>query len=58
MRVFLAILNVKAEGAGRQVIIVFLRTTPRRCLVSEHTAQENQPTPEPFHCISYGHTAR
>ncbi|GAA3476056.1 transposase [Streptomyces yanii] len=55
--VFLAILNAKAESAGREVIAVDPRNTSRRCPVCGHTAKENRPTQETFHCVSCGHTA-
>ncbi|MGW4561566.1 RNA-guided endonuclease InsQ/TnpB family protein [Streptomyces sp. NPDC004561] len=55
--VFLAILAAKAEGAGRQVIAVDPRNTSRRCPECRHTAKENRPTQEQFHCVSCGHNA-
>ncbi|MGW4689168.1 RNA-guided endonuclease InsQ/TnpB family protein [Streptomyces sp. NPDC004244] len=55
--VFLAILNAKAESAGREVIAVDPRNTSRRCSACGHTAQENRPTQEKFHCVACGHTA-
>ncbi|MEU6709487.1 RNA-guided endonuclease InsQ/TnpB family protein, partial [Streptomyces wuyuanensis] len=55
--VFLAILNAKAESAGREVIAVDPRNTSRRCPECGHTAKENRPTQEKFHCVSCGHTA-
>lgn len=54
---FLAILAAKAEGAGRQVIAVDPRNTSRRCPACGHTAKENRPTQEKFHCVSCGHNA-
>lgn len=55
--VFLAILAAKAEGAGRQVTAVDPRNTSRRCPACGHTAKENRPTQEKFHCVSCGHNA-
>ncbi|MEU6494101.1 transposase [Streptomyces sp. NPDC046984] len=55
--VFLAILAAKAEGAGRQVMAVDPRNTSRRCPECGHTAKENRPTQEKFHCLSCGHSA-
>lgn len=55
--VFLAILNAKAESAGREVIAVDPRNTSRRCPECGHTAKENRPTQEKFHCVSCGHSA-
>ncbi|KUJ35992.1 transposase [Streptomyces sp. NRRL F-5122] len=55
--VFLAILAAKAEGAGRQVMAVDPRNTSRQCPECGHTAKENRPTQEKFHCVSCGHSA-
>ncbi|MEV0373186.1 transposase [Streptomyces sp. NPDC050636] len=55
--VFLAILNAKAESAGREVIAVNSRNTSRTCPECGHTAKENRPTQEKFHCQACGHTA-
>lgn len=55
--VFLAILHAKAESAGREVIAVDPRNTSRRCPECGHTARENRPTQEKFHCVSCGHSA-
>ncbi|MFJ7098978.1 RNA-guided endonuclease InsQ/TnpB family protein [Streptomyces mirabilis] len=55
--VFLAILAAKAEGAGREVIAVDPRNTSRRCPACGHTAKENRPTQEKFHCVSCRHNA-
>jgi putative transposase len=55
--VFLAILAAKAEGAGRVVMAVEPRNTSRRCPACGHTAKENRPTQEKFHCVSCGQTA-
>ncbi|MFE7331940.1 RNA-guided endonuclease InsQ/TnpB family protein [Streptomyces sp. NPDC057565] len=55
--VFLAILNAKAESAGREVMAVDPRNTSRRCPECGHTAKENRPTQAKFHCVSCGHTA-
>ncbi|MFD7450883.1 RNA-guided endonuclease InsQ/TnpB family protein [Kitasatospora sp. NPDC059827] len=55
--VFLAILTSKAESAGREVIAVDPRNTSRTCPPCGHTAKENRPTQEKFHCVSCGHQA-
>ncbi|MFI5796677.1 RNA-guided endonuclease InsQ/TnpB family protein [Streptomyces sp. NPDC051677] len=55
--VFLTILHAKAESAGREVIAVDPRNTSRTCPECGHTAKENRPTQERFHCVSCGHTA-
>lgn len=55
--VFLAILNAKAESAGREVMAVDPRNTSRRCPECGHTAKENRPTQEKFHCQACGHQA-
>ncbi|MGW8846404.1 RNA-guided endonuclease InsQ/TnpB family protein [Streptomyces xiamenensis] len=55
--VFLAILAAKAEGTGRVVMAVEPRNTSRRCPACGHTAKENRPTQEKFHCVSCGQTA-
>ncbi|WP_405976552.1 transposase [Streptomyces sp. NBC_00988] len=55
--VFLAILNAKAESAGREVLAVDPRNTSRTCPECGHTAKENRPTQEKFHCRSCGHRA-
>lgn len=55
--VFLTILHAKAESAGREVIAVDPRNTSRRCPECGHTAKENRPTQEKFHCVSCGHNA-
>ncbi|MCN9243019.1 transposase [Streptomyces sp. RY43-2] len=55
--VFLAILNAKAESAGREVMAVDPRNTSRRCPACGHTAKENRPTQEKFHCVACGHHA-
>ncbi|MEU2872662.1 transposase [Streptomyces olivoreticuli] len=55
--VFLAILNAKAECAGREVMAVDPRNTSRRCPACGHTAKENRPTQEKFHCQACGHIA-
>ncbi|MFD7506874.1 RNA-guided endonuclease InsQ/TnpB family protein [Streptomyces sp. NPDC059850] len=55
--VFLTILHAKAESAGREVIAVDPRNTSRRCPACGHTAKENRPTQEKFHCVSCGHNA-
>ncbi|MET9511808.1 transposase [Streptomyces flavidovirens] len=55
--VFLAILNAKAESAGREVIAVDPRNTSRRCPECGHTAKENRPTQDKFHCQACGHNA-
>ncbi|MEU9189937.1 transposase [Streptomyces sp. NPDC048484] len=55
--VFLTILNAKAESAGREVMAVDPRNTSRRCPECGHTAKENRPTQEKFHCQACGHNA-
>ncbi|MEV0223943.1 transposase [Streptomyces sp. NPDC050704] len=55
--VFLTILHAKAESAGREVIAVDPRDTSRTCPQCGHTAKENRPTQEKFHCVSCGHHA-
>ncbi|MFF0291240.1 RNA-guided endonuclease InsQ/TnpB family protein [Streptomyces sp. NPDC005262] len=55
--VFLAILNAKAESAGREVMAVDPRNTSRQCPACGHTAKENRPTQAKFHCVSCGHNA-
>ncbi|QIY76401.1 RNA-guided endonuclease InsQ/TnpB family protein [Streptomyces sp. RLB1-33] len=55
--VFLTLLHAKAESAGREVIAVDPRNTSRRCPACGHTAKENRPTQEKFHCVSCRHNA-
>ncbi|MFF8848000.1 RNA-guided endonuclease InsQ/TnpB family protein [Streptomyces sp. NPDC015127] len=55
--VFLTILHAKAESAGREVIAVDPRNTSRRCPECGHTAKENRPTQENFHCVACDHQA-
>ncbi len=55
--VFLTILTAKAECAGREVMAVDPRNTSRRCPGCGHTAKENRPTQETFHCTACGHQA-
>ncbi|MFD8982069.1 RNA-guided endonuclease InsQ/TnpB family protein [Streptomyces sp. NPDC059564] len=55
--VFLTILTAKAESAGREVIAVDPRNTSRTCPECGHTAKENRPTQEQFHCVGCGHQA-
>jgi putative transposase len=55
--VFLTILNAKAESAGREVMAVDPRNTSRKCPDCGHTAKENRPTQEKFHCQACGHNA-
>ncbi|MFD5815878.1 RNA-guided endonuclease InsQ/TnpB family protein [Streptomyces sp. NPDC127038] len=55
--VFLMILHAKAESAGREVIAVDPRNTSRTCPRCGHTAEENRPAQEKFHCVACGHTA-
>jgi putative transposase len=55
--VFLTILHAKAESAGREVTAVDPRNTSRTCPECGHTAKENRPTQEKFHCAACGHTA-
>jgi putative transposase len=55
--VFLAILNAKAESAGRDVMAVDPRNTSRTCPECGHVAKENRPTQAKFHCVWCGHRA-
>ncbi|MER5918553.1 transposase, partial [Streptomyces sp. NPDC001982] len=55
--VFLAILNAKAECAGRDVMAVDPHNTSRTCPECGHVAKENRPTQQTFHCQACGHTA-
>lgn len=55
MGVFLQILAAKAESAGRKVIAVDPHNTSRTCPEYGHTAKENRPAQEKFHCVSCGH---
>ncbi|MFG3289506.1 RNA-guided endonuclease InsQ/TnpB family protein [Streptomyces sp. NPDC048179] len=55
--VFLTLLHAKAESAGREVIAVDPRNTSRTCPECGHTAKENRPTQEKFHCLACGHHA-
>ncbi|MEU2494434.1 transposase [Streptomyces sp. NPDC007883] len=55
--VFLQILTAKAECAGREVMAVDPRNTSRRCPECGHTAEENRPAQEKFHCVACGHNA-
>jgi putative transposase len=55
--VFLTILHAKAESAGREVIAVDPRNTSRQCPECGHTAKENRPTQEKFHCQACDHQA-
>ncbi|MCB5168830.1 transposase [Streptomyces bambusae] len=55
--VFLTILHAKAESAGREVIAVDPRNTSRECPECGHTAKENRPTQEKFHCVACDHQA-
>ncbi|MFB6783237.1 RNA-guided endonuclease InsQ/TnpB family protein [Streptomyces sp. NPDC056352] len=55
--VFLTILTAKAECAGRELMAVDPRNTSRRCPECGHTAKENRPTQETFHCVACGHSA-
>ncbi|MFF1870268.1 zinc ribbon domain-containing protein [Kitasatospora herbaricolor] len=54
---FLTILTSKVESAGREVIAVDPRNTSRRCPECGHTATENRPKQDAFHCVSWSHTA-
>jgi putative transposase len=55
--VFLTILHAKAESAGREVIAVDPGSTSRQCPECGHTAKENRPTQEKFHCVVRGYIA-
>ncbi len=54
--VFLAILEHKAESAGRVVVAVEPRNTSRTCSHCGHVAKENR-NGEAFACLACGHTA-
>ena len=54
---FLTILHAKAESAGREVIAVDPRNTSPTCPECGHTAKENRPTQDKFHCAACAHTA-
>jgi putative transposase len=55
--VFLAILSVKAESAGRTVITVNPVNTSRRCARCGHVAAGNRVAQAAFRCLSCGHQA-
>jgi putative transposase len=55
--VFLTILHVRLKVPDGKVIAVDPRNTSRECPECRHTAKENRPTQEKFHCVSCGHTA-
>lgn len=57
MGVFLGVLRVKAESAGRVVIEVNARHTSQRCTACGHVAEENRPTRAEFCCGRCGHAA-
>jgi putative transposase len=52
--VFLQILHVKAESAGRVVVAVNPANTSRRCPDCGHVAAENRVTQADFLCVSCG----
>ncbi|MDQ0847956.1 transposase [Streptomyces sp. V1I6] len=55
--VFLAILNAKAESAGREVVAVDPRNTSRTCPECGHVSAGNRPTQKKFHCTACDHQA-
>jgi putative transposase len=46
---------VKAEGAGREVVLIDPANTSRRCARCGHTAAANRVTQAKFECVSCGH---
>ncbi|GAA3752942.1 RNA-guided endonuclease InsQ/TnpB family protein [Salinactinospora qingdaonensis] len=56
--VFLGILAYKAESAGRVLVPVDARNTPRTCPREScgHTSADNRPTQEKFRCLRCGYT--
>jgi putative transposase len=55
--IFLRILSVKAESAGREVIAVDPRHTSQRCAECGHTAAGNRVNQPVFRCLGCGHQA-
>ncbi len=55
--VFLAILQTKAESAGRVVVEVNPANTSRTCAVCGHCHADNRRTQAEFGCVACGHTA-
>ncbi|MFF4624420.1 RNA-guided endonuclease InsQ/TnpB family protein [Nonomuraea jabiensis] len=55
--VFLAILNDKAESAGRDVIAVDPRNTSRTCPECGHVSEANRTTQVGFICVTCGYVA-
>lgn len=55
--IFLRILSVKAESAGRTAIAVNPRHTSQRCAQCGHTAAGNRVTQAEFRCLACGHQA-
>ncbi|MFF3687035.1 zinc ribbon domain-containing protein [Streptomyces sp. NPDC002187] len=47
----------RRKSAGREVIAVDPRNTSRRCPECGHTAKENRPTQDTFHCTACDHQA-
>jgi putative transposase len=54
---FVAILEAKAEEAGRRVVAVDPRHTPDRCEACGHTARDNRVSQAVFRCQHCGHQA-
>lgn len=55
--IFLRVLAVKAESAGRQVIAVDSYYTSQQCAECGHTAKGNRVTQAEFRCLACGHQA-
>jgi putative transposase len=55
--IFLRVLTVKAESAGRTVIAVNPRHTSQRCAQCGHTEPGNRVTQAEFRCLGCGHNA-
>jgi putative transposase len=55
--IFLRVLSVKAESAGRQVTAVDPRHTSQRCAHCGYTSAGNRVTQAEFRCLGCGHQA-
>jgi putative transposase len=55
--IFLRVLSVEAESAGRQVIAVNPRYTSQRCAECGHVAAGNRASQAVFRCLACGHQA-
>jgi putative transposase len=55
--IFLRVLSVKAESAGRRVIAIDPRHTSQRCAECGHAAAGNRPSQSAFRCGMCGHQA-